>query len=107
METKNVLNFDKLIRQAYTLIRAFAEHDPKPWSTTVKTLDLMADSGKIAALVLEAEGYKDKKSEDTLPEELATLFFIILDIAQDYQIDFKESFASFLEKTEQQLTKKG
>lgn len=100
-------NFDSLIEQANVLIRAFAEHDPKPWPTTAKALDLSVHTGRTAGLILETEGYKEKNSSDTLSNELATLFFILLDIAQEYQIDFKESFSLFLKNTNQHLTKEG
>lgn len=101
-------SFDGLIKEAYFLIDEFAKHDPKPWPATAKALDLMAHGGQTAALILEAEGYKEKISPSTaLPGELATLFFIILDIAKEYQIDLSDALRVFLSETKQQLNKKG
>ena len=102
---KNDVRFAKLLKEARDLIIRFKEHDPKPWPPEAKGLDLAAHVGAIEQALLEKQGYKStKKSAEKLGEELATLFFISLDIAQDFGIDFETAFDRFLKETKKHLT---
>ncbi len=105
---ENSAGYDELVARAYELMAVFARHDPKTWPISAKALDLESHTGKVAQAALEKEGYKPTHAAvDGLGVELATLFFICLDLARDFGLNFKGEFSKFLVDSEQKLKKGG
>lgn len=102
---KNENKTRNLVQEATDIIKLFEQKDPKPWPLETKALDLTSHVGLINQAVLEKKGYKEKGSASgLLGTELATVFFIILDIAQSSGIEFEEAFFDFLSETQKNLT---
>lgn len=94
-----------LVQEATKIIKLFEQKDPKPWPLEANALDLTSHVGLINQAVLERQGYKEKGSASgSLGNELATAFFIILDIAQSSGVEFEEVFFEFLSETQKNLT---
>lgn len=98
--------FRKTISRAQRIVRAFASHDAKPWAPEIKAVDLQVHVGALAQAVLEQGGFKPTTEvREQLGSELATILFILLDIAEVYNIDFEQAFDIFLTTTERQFKK--
>ncbi len=88
------------------LSKRFAEHDPEPWSADTKVVDLCSHLGQLAQGVLEKEGRKKPGlAAEQLGQRMATILFILTDLAQDYKIDVEQEFTKFLDTTELELGK--
>lgn len=100
----NNQRFGTIIKDAQSLARQFGKIDPKPWPAEVKVADLQIKVGSVAQAVLKRQGFKASgKTADKLAKDLATIFFILLDLADVYKIDFEQAFASFLAVTKKEL----
>lgn len=92
--------------RAQMLAREFTKIDPKPWPPEVKVVDLQAHVGRLAQAILEQEGFKPSQAESSaLGRHLATIFFILLDIASVKKIDFLKAFEDLLTAVEIDLAK--
>lgn len=97
-------SFELVIKEAQVVARSFADHDPRPWPAEVKIADLLTHLGSLTERVLESEGYKKGgKNKERLARELATIFFILIDVSDYYKVDFSKTFRNLLEETRRQL----
>lgn len=105
-DRKVELTFSETISQSQRIARLFALHDARPWTPEIKTVDLQVHVGALAQAVLERGGFKPTtESREQLGTELATVLFILLDLAEAYNINFEQAFDAFLTKTEGELKK--
>lgn len=96
--------FSETISRSQRIARLFASHDAKPWTPEIKTVDLEAHVGALAQAVLEQGGFKPAAgSREQVGTELATVLFILLDLAEAYNVNFEQVFDAFLTKIERQL----
>lgn len=101
-------SFKETIKRAQELSKKFAAHDAHPWSAETKVLDLSSHAGQVAQGVLEKEGRKTLDSAaDQLGQRMATMMFILCDLAADYYIELDQEFVNFLDRTESELNTQG
>lgn len=99
-------SFKAAVEQAQSLARKFAKIDPKPWPPEVKAVDLQAHVGRLAQAILEREGFKSSRDASAaLGRHLATIFFILLDIADTANVNFQGAFDALLAEVEADLAK--
>ena len=98
--------FKETINRAQGISRKFAEHDANPWNAETKILDLSSHVGQLAQGVLEKEGRKKLDfAAGQIGQRIATILFILSDVAADYGIDVDQEFRDFLDRTESNLNK--
>ncbi|PIR05146.1 MAG: hypothetical protein COV57_00680 [Candidatus Liptonbacteria bacterium CG11_big_fil_rev_8_21_14_0_20_35_14] len=97
--------FTEVIKEAQVIARNFANLDPKPWPPEVKTLDLQAKVGNLSQLILNRQGFKKNQNHSSeISEELATIFFIVLDLADTYDVDFSTVFDKLISDLKSEIS---
>lgn len=96
--------FKEVVNRAEGISRQFASHDAKPWSAETKVLDLLSHVGQLAQGVLEKEGRKGLGSAaEQLGQRMATILFILTDLAAEYHINLDQEFEIFLDQNESEI----
>jgi len=103
LKNMSQISFKQTIDRSQAVARQWAEHDSKPWPVEVKVVDLNRIIGDLSSKVLRKRGFKKLDISDDATEELATMMFIILDIAQDLGVDLAKAYPELIAKFEQDL----
>lgn len=98
--------FKETLSRAQRIARAYASHDAKPWTAEIKIVDMQVHVGTLAQAVLEQGGFKPATDiREQVGSELATILFILFDLAEECKIDLEQTFEALLAQTERELKK--
>jgi NTP pyrophosphatase (non-canonical NTP hydrolase) len=113
----NSNSFQGIIKQTLDVIKRFEKIENKPWGINGAMIELMKQVGDLSALIMMQEKYypanRDKDnpryqvSKEKIADELSDLLFIIVRIADIYQIDLEPAYIEALKHAESYLKNKG
>jgi len=96
------LNLSEIIERERKIQNGFRlHHDKEPWTPEARYLDLGSTTGRLAQAILELKGFKPKgEAADKLSRELAIAFSLLLDIADEFDLDFESEVSDYLGEVE-------
>jgi hypothetical protein len=95
---KDERTFQDLIAMTRTVIAAFDTVEQRPWTIEVTMIELMKQVGDLAKHVMMAERYyladradhpHYQTSTEDIADELADIFYCLIRVAEQYQIDLE------------------
>lgn len=109
--------FQEAVDQARKIIKRFEKIEGKPWKVEGSMIELQKQLGQLSALVMMQEQYypldRDKDnpqyqtSKAKIGDELADILFMIIRIADLYEIDLEKAHYDALEEAGNYLKSKG
>lgn len=110
-------SFGKAIEKAREIIERFEKIEGKKWGVEVSMIELAKQIGDLSALVMSQEGYYPaKRGEDNpkydstkekIGDELADILFMIIRLADFYNIDLEDAHYKALADADKYLRSKG
>ena len=110
-------SFQEIVDITTALIKRFEEIEQKEWGIDGSMIELMKQVGQLSSLVMMQEKYYSKDrdlddpkyqtSKEKIADELSDLLFMVIRIADLYQIDLEDAHLKALESAENFLRLKG
>jgi NTP pyrophosphatase (non-canonical NTP hydrolase) len=79
----------------------FAEHESRPWSIEAYVVELLAEAGTLADLIMIRENYRQLRPNQRMDLEdgICDILFIVIAIASHYGVSIENAYASMLSET--------
>lgn len=96
----NSLTFQEVIEKTEVVVRAFKKVEQKPWGIEGNMIELAKQVGDLAKNVMTYEQYylasrastpEYQTSKEKIADELSDLLFMVIRIANHYQIDLEQA----------------
>jgi len=104
----------EIVERTRVIIKRFEQVEGKPWGAEGGTIELMKQVGELSRLVMGQEGYyfknRDKLdahylvTKEKIGDELADILYIIIRLADHYQIDLFDAHLKALDEAEKSFT---
>ncbi len=114
--TPDEITFRGAIDRFRTIYHRFEQIEGRPWGAEGATIELMKQVGELAKYVMVAERYyfvgREKlpgyaASKETIGDELADIFAMLIRIADHYDIDLVEAHAKARQAEDEWLMARG
>lgn len=97
------MDFTALMTETRELTRLF-DQQVGSWSVPVMVTELVAEVGTLADSIMIHEGYRRSRGDPLdLHDDLADVLFMLLRIADHYQIDMERAYVEMLQRTRNAL----
>ncbi len=86
------------------LIKGFEKQENKKWTVETCVMELAAECGQVADVIMKYEKYKQGASGlEDIKDELSDVLFMLFRIADEYKIDFEKAYLEMAKRTEKKL----
>lgn len=109
MKKNEDITIQKLIKKTVELRELFSKIEEKPWNIEAFMIELLAETGTLADSVMIKEGYRKTRSEGEeidLEDDISDILFLLIMIAEHYNIDIASSYIQMIDSTHKKLNKK-
>lgn len=99
------MQVSELVAATRELVALFKQIEPRSWGVDAMLNELTAEVGTLADSVMIVEGYRRGRNEDIdLQDDIADILFMLLRIADYYQIDIDTAYLQMVQATKAKLT---
>jgi len=105
----NKPSIETLVNETRILQNMFKAFEGKPWTVETFTMELLAETGSLADIIIIKEGYRvprKNQQEVDIEDGISDVLFVLIMIADHYGIDIASSYMRMVEKTKKKLSEK-
>ncbi len=113
----NKTTFEEAVNKARAIIKRFEKIEGKQWGVDGSMIELSKQIGDLSSLVMVQEGYypacrdkdnpKYQANKEKIGDELADILFMVMRIADLYEIDLEDAHFKALRDASEYLRTKG
>lgn len=98
---ENVMQVAELVEMTRALIKLFKQIEPRDWGIEAMAVELTAETGTLADSIMIQEGYRQMRQggELDLEDDVVDIMFMLIRIADHYQIDLEAAYTKMIETT--------
>ena len=102
------MQISEMVTMSRQLIALFQKVEPRPWGVEAMLTELAGEVGTLADSVMIKEGYRRLRDGDTLnlEDDVADVLFMLIRIAEHYQINLEATYTQMVETTQAKLEKR-
>ena len=102
------MTVQELVDETRQLHERFKELESRPWTIETYAIELLAEAGTLADSIMIQEGYRQLRpgQELDLKDDICDILFVLIMIANYYDISLEDAYASMLRETFEKLDKR-
>ena len=95
------MTIEEMVAETRQLQMRFREVESRTWTIEACVMELLAEAGTLADSVMIREGYRQLRpdQEIDLEDDVCDILFVLIMIADHYQICLEDAYASMLRNT--------
>lgn len=100
------ITVDELVAKTTEIQQLFRQIEKRPWTVETFAIELAAEVGTLTDSIMIKEGYRNPRrgqDEIDLQDDISDVIFVLIMIANYYQIDIGESYMSMIDATRHKL----
>lgn len=102
------MQISELIERTMAVVSLFDQVEPRHWGVEAMVVELCGEVGTLSDSVMIKEGYRELRDGTKLDieDDIADIIFMIIRIANYYDINLEESYQRMLDETREKLEKR-
>jgi NTP pyrophosphatase (non-canonical NTP hydrolase) len=99
------VQISEMIEKARELISLFEKVEPRVWGVEAMAVELSEEVGSLADSIMVTEGYRPGREgrQIDLEDEIADVIFMLIRIADYYDIDLEQACTRMINRTREKL----
>ncbi len=102
------MEFSTLIHKTKEVIALYSQVETRPWGVEAMCVELCGEIGTLAESIMIKEGYRPIRdgTEIDLDDDIVDIVFMLIRIADYYNINLEESYRKMLDETRQKIERR-
>lgn len=103
------MTFEELIKQTKELDKRFSALNKRKWTIEAYIVELLGETGTLADSIMIKENYRQLRAgqeELDLADDIVDIMFILINIADHYNIDLEKAYKEMLRVTDEKLARR-